>query len=487
MFNDDQVSKFERLVKSGINPYPNGFEKPAYLPDIISELREMSVLKLNKEPHFILAGRLRFKNDIGGMGFARIESDGAVIQLCIRKNALVQITDFQIWKALDLGDLVWVKGPLMRTRTGELSLDVRDLKLYAKCLEGMPDKVAGVSDVETKQRMRYLDLMVNADSRERFALRSSIISQTRRYLEDMRFMEVETPSLQVIPGGASARPFVTHHNSLDTDLYLRIAPELYLKRLLVGGFSNVFEIGKNFRNEGISTKHNPEFTTVEFYAAHCTFMDLMPIIKKLFNNLITKLRLSWIINFDGSKINLAEWRQISYEELLREAGVSDPWSVESLQGFLSDQLGVEPNNFSSEFSVLWEQIFDRFIEKKLINPTFVTHFPTAISPLARRSDSDSRVTDRFELYIAGMEIANGFSELNDPFDQAERFMKQVEQKNAGDNEAMYFDQDYIKALLYGMPPCAGAGIGLDRLVMLLTQTTNIRDVILFPTMKSKGA
>jgi lysyl-tRNA synthetase class 2 len=350
----------------------------------------------------------------------------------------------------------------------------------------MPDKAAGVTDQEVRQRQRYLDLIVNEESRRTFRTRFEIVKYIRRFLEDEGFVEVETPTLQSIPGGASAKPFTTHHNALDTDLYMRVAPELYLKRLIVGGFERVFEIGKNFRNEGVSTKHNPEFTMVEFYQAHATYLDLM----KLTQNLITDLAFQISGDYGYGKlpygdltIDFAKWERISYGDALMKVGVEDPWSIESLRQFIV--------RFDSDFNLslgvgdLQQLIFDRWIEPQLINPTFITHYPTSFSPLARRNDDDPRVTDRFELFIAGSEIANGFSELNDPVDQAERFAIQAQMKADGDDEAMFFDEDYIRALSYGMPPTAGEGIGIDRLVMLLTNSQSIRDVILFPTMKSR--
>jgi lysyl-tRNA synthetase class 2 len=422
---------------------------------------------------------------MGKLGFGRIESEGHKIQFCVRRNILGD-DQFKIWKKLDLGDWVWLKAGLMRTRTGELTLDVKEIRLYAKCIEGMPDKAAGVTDQEVRQRQRYLDLIVNEESRRTFRTRFEIVKYIRRFLEDEGFVEVETPTLQSIPGGASAKPFTTHHNALDTDLYMRVAPELYLKRLIVGGFERVFEIGKNFRNEGVSTKHNPEFTMVEFYQAHATYLDLM----KLTQNLITDLAFQISGDYGYGKlpygdltIDFAKWERISYGDALMKVGVEDPWSIESLRQFIV--------RFDSDFNLslgvgdLQQLIFDRWIEPQLINPTFITHYPTSFSPLARRNDDDPRVTDRFELFIAGSEIANGFSELNDPVDQAERFAIQAQMKADGDDEAMFFDEDYIRALSYGMPPTAGEGIGIDRLVMLLTNSQSIRDVILFPTMKSR--
>ncbi len=484
--NVSQEKKLEELKALGIESYPSATQVPENLFNYddaayrLSLYHEQPIQSLEMEPAITLAARLRFKNDMGNIGFGRVEFQENIVQFSVQKNQ-VSAEDFKIWKKLDLGDWVLISGTWTRTRTGELTLSARSIKLHSKCLQGMPDKVSGISDPETRQRMRYLDLMVNLDSRKRFRQRSSIIAQVRQFLSSFDFMEVETPVLQSIPGGAEARPFTTHHNALDADLYMRIAPELYLKRLIVGGYEKVFEIGKNFRNEGISTRHNPEFTMVEFYWAHATVLNLMSFVKGLFQFLI-----SWKIDYQGIEIDFSQWQEVKYEDLLRNVGVEDPWSVESLQAFLRHKLeDFNEAKISNNVSELQKLIFDAFVEATLIHPTFVTHYPTALSPLARKNDEDPRVTDRFELFIAGFEVANGFTELNDPHEQAARFEEQVMKKNAGDQEAMYFDHDYIHALTYGMPPTAGCGIGLDRLVMILTNAASIRDIILFPTKKSK--
>jgi lysyl-tRNA synthetase class 2 len=419
---------------------------------------------------------------MGSMGFGRVNFQGESIQISIKKNE-VSPESFSAWKKFDIGDWILVSGYLTRTRTGELTLAAINISLYSKCIQGMPDKVAGLTDTETRHRMRYLDLIVNQDSRKTFEARFKIIKFIRGYLEEFGFYEVETPKLQTIPGGANARPFQTHHNALDADLYMRIAPELYLKRLVVGGFERVFEIGKNFRNEGISQKHNPEFTMVEFYQAHANYKTLITFIRNLIVELVSSLHGDLNIVYDGKNIDFSNWTTISFEESLRQVGVENPWSVESLNSFMSSKGYELGDNLS--LSDLQQKAFDLFIEGNLTNPTFITLYPTSLSPLARKNDEDARVTDRFELFINGIEISNGFSELNDPVDQAERFRQQCERKSEGDDEAMYFDQDYIRALSYGMPPTAGAGIGIDRLVMLLTNKTSIRDVILFPTRKLK--
>lgn len=479
-FDEGQLSKVAELRNLGVNPYPSGKEFDNSFHQKLSYYRTLPIESLESEREVTIAARVRFKNEMGSMGFARVEFQGEAVQVSVRKSDVSSVA-FAAWKKLDLGDWILITGSFTRTRTGELTLNAKDLSLYSKCILGMPDKVSGITDPETRHRMRYLDLIVNQDTRKTFSKRFEIIKFIRRYLEDHDFVEVETPILQTIPGGATARPFQTHHNSLDAELFLRIAPELYLKRLVVGGFEKVFEIGKNFRNEGISQKHNPEFTMVEFYQAHATYQTLINFTTSLISELVFYLNGTLDVEYNNKQIDFSQWRQITFEESLRQAGVEDPWSVDSLKEFLSNN-GIELN---FELSDLQQKVFDLFVESKLINPTFITHYPAELSPLARRSDLDPRVTDRFELFISGFEIANGFSELNDPVDQAKRFEEQVVRKSNGDDEAMFFDQDYIRALSYGMPPTAGQGIGIDRLVMLLTNKTSIREVILFPTRKIK--
>jgi lysyl-tRNA synthetase class 2 len=481
-FNERQLQKLSDLRESGRDPYPSGIGTPSSVN--IPGLRDQNIYALRSCDEVTVAGRLRFKNELGSMGFGRIDIEGEILQICIRKNVVEDREDFQTWKKLDVGDWVVVTGGFMRTRTGELTINVKGLSLYSKCITGMPDKVVGLTDPEARQRMRYLDLIVNPESMKTFQTRFAIIKYIRRFLEDEKFVEVETPILQTIPGGASARPFVTHHNALDTELFMRIAPELYLKRLIVGGIPRVFEIGKNFRNEGISPKHNPEFTMVEFYQSHATYRDLIKLTKNLIVSLVGDLYGGFDLPYGDRVINYAKWEELRFDDSLARVGVADPWSIESLRQFI---VRLDSGfNMSLGLGDLQQLIFDRWVEPQLINPTFITHYPTEFSPLARRNDEDSRVTDRFELFINGFEVANGFSELNDPVDQANRFAEQVARKDAGDDEAMYFDSDYIRALSYGMPPTAGEGIGIDRLVMLLTDSDNIRDVILFPTRKVGG-
>jgi lysyl-tRNA synthetase class 2 len=481
-FDRRQLQKLEQLRELGIEPYPKGNADTESIGEAVDFGSELSIPELDGIKYvFKLVGRLRFKNEMGKMGFGRIEDNSGRVQFAIRKGEISD-EDFRAWKKLDVGDWVYVEGRLGRSSTGQLTLFASGLSLYSKCIEGMPDKVQGITDRETLQRQRYLDLAISEETRQRFATRSKVVKFVRAFLESNGFMEVETPILQGIPGGASAKPFETHHNALDQDLFLRIAPELYLKRLLVGGFPKVFELNRNFRNEGISTKHNPEFTMVEFYAAHWQYENLILVITTLLRSLAETICENGVVEYGEHQIDFSDVRVIRFDDAIASMGVEDPWDVEQLKAFWLDR-NPEREDFPDTVGGWFMLLFDTYIEPKLINPTFVTHFPTELSPLARKNDEEPRVTDRFELFIAGQEIANGFNELNDPVDQAERFMQQVEKKAKGDDEAMYFDKDYIRALAYGMPPAAGAGIGIDRLVMLLTNSQNIRDVILFPTLR----
>lgn len=477
-FDSKQSAKLNALRASGVNPYPSEIKETKEILYNIDRYHNYGIHFLESLGEFNLRGRLRFKNEMGSIGFGRIEVGDSIVQFSIAK-ANCSAEQFNTWKKLDIGDLVSVTGIFTRMRSGELTMKVSSLVLSAKCIAAMPDKVSGLVDTEQRQRMRYLDLITNVDSRNVFIKRSKIISSVRNYMEGHHFMEVETPTLQNIPGGANAKPFVTHHNALDSDFYMRIAPELYLKRLVVGGFERVFEIGKNFRNEGVSQKHNPEFTMIEFYQAYATYTDLMKMIQELFLFVIYRCHLDPVIQFGDVKVDYSDFKIVKYEDLIKQVGVDDPWNIDHLNACLvSHEIPMV-----GSVADAWDKIFSKLIEPKLINPTFVTHHPVEISPLAKCSEDDPRVTDRFELFIAGMECANGFNELNDPIEQANRFMDQVKSKESGNDEAMYFDDDYIRALTYGMPPTAGAGIGIDRMVMLLTGTTSIRDVILFPAKK----
>jgi lysyl-tRNA synthetase class 2 len=473
MFTEEQLLKIQSC----------GYDSISREMTSISEIRENLDAEGSYYDNLIynVSGRVMARNVVGKhLIFIRIEDRNDKIQLFIKKTEQ-NVEIFNKMKAVDLGDIVLASGKAGHSATGEFSLFVEGFMVTAKNILTMPDKVNGISDVETKRRQRYLDLLSDMDTRKKFAMRSKIIREIRRHFENAGFMEVETPMLHPIPGGANARPFKTHHNALDKDFYLRIAPELYLKRLLVGGFEAVFEINRSFRNEGISGKHNPEFTMIEFYQTYKDYNDLIHRIKRLFNHVLLFTQEKSTFVYNGNEIDMEKSRIIRYDDLLREAGVQDPWSLDCLEKFCLDKM-VSIEKLPTTFGGYFDLIFSEFIESSIIQPTFVTHFPTEISPLAKCCSDDPRVTERFELYICGMEVANGFSELNNPAEQAKRFEDQVKD-NHNNDEAMHFDADYINALSYGMPPAAGAGIGIDRLVMLLTDQQSIRDVILFPALR----
>jgi lysyl-tRNA synthetase class 2 len=407
------------------------------------------------------------------------------IQAYVNRKALSPelLADQKTW---DLGDIIGISGPVHKSGKGDLYVDMQEAQLLTKSLRPLPDKHHGLSDMEMRYRQRYVDLIVNEESRATFQMRSKIISTIRRFLEDRRFMEVETPMLQTIPGGATARPFVTHHNAMDMNMYLRIAPELYLKRLVVGGFERVFEINRNFRNEGTSTRHNPEFTMIEFYQAYADYNDLMDLTEAMLRDVAEKVLGTTIVTYQGSEYDFGVpfVRMTMLESILHynpELTAADLESLESATAVAKNlKIDVKP---IWGLGKLWTEIFEETAESKLDQPTFITEYPAEVSPLARRNDHNDFITDRFEFFVGGREIANGFSELNDPEDQAERFKRQVAEKDAGDDEAMHYDADYINALEYGLPPTAGEGIGIDRLVMLFTDAPSIRDVLLFPHMR----
>ncbi len=484
--------KLASLREQGVQLYPAGRPVPHTTDDcrrVAADLDPEGVAALPNS--FTIAGRIRFKREMGKAGFAKINDRAGMLQLFVKKNVLGD-DGFALWKRLDLGDWVRVSGELMVTRTGELSLRVDELSLASKCQRSMPDLHKGMHDVETRFRKRYVDLMVNDEVRDTFRARSAILRGVRRFFDERDYLEVETPMMQVIPGGAAARPFVTHHNALDIDLFLRIAPELYLKRLVVGGFERVYELNRNFRNEGLSLRHNPEFTMLEFYQAHATYTDLMDMTEALVLGLIHDLHGErTVLPWGEHRIDFAApWRRATMSELLAEATGMSPSELERPEAlrerWISDH-GDEQGPLPDSMGKWWEWFFDAYVEENLVDPVFVTRFPVEISPLSRRCDDDPRFVDRFELLVAGQEIANGFSELNDPIDQASRFEAQAALRGSGDDEAMYYDADYIEALCYGMPPAAGEGIGIDRLCMLLTNQQSIREVILFPTMKPRGS
>ena len=469
--------------------YPNDFRRTALAEQVLNAYADADDAALEAEAIEVrMAGRMRAKRVMGKAAFAKIADQSGQIQLYIQRDAIgtERYQDFKTW---DLGDIVAATGTLFRTRTGELSVKVSELRLLTKSLRPLPEKFHGLSDQETRYRQRYVDLIINEDSRAVFTRRSEIVRHLRGYLDAQGYLEVETPMMQITPGGAVARPFVTHHNALDIDLYLRVAPELYLKRLIVGGFDRVYEINRNFRNEGVSTQHNPEFTMLELYRAYADYDDLIVMLEGLLRGLAQSLFGDPIVSYQGRDYDFgAPFRRVSIAEAILGA---DPdldagrlRDVDYLAG-VANRHGIDVKSAYGAGKLQLE-IFETLVEKTLLDPTFVTHYPAEVSPLSRRSDDDPFLTDRFELFIAGREIANGFSELNDPEDQAERFRAQVESRSAGDDEAMFFDADYIRALEYGMPPTAGLGVGIDRLVMLLTDSPSIRDVLLFPYMRPEA-
>ena len=477
----------QRLRDGGI-AYPNDFKRNALAADMHlqfdnSDKDELAAKKIRVK----LAGRMMSRRIMGKASFADLQDMSGRIQLFVKKD---EISDqaYDEFKQYDLGDILGTEGYLFITKTGELSIHVESLRLLTKSLRPLPEKFHGLTDQEARYRQRYLDLLTNEDTRRVFAIRTRVINFIRNYLTRIGFTEVETPMMHQVPGGATARPFKTHHNALDMELYLRIAPELYLKRLLVGGMDRVFEINRSFRNEGLSTRHNPEFTMLEFYQAYADYKDLIDLTEDMLRLMLLDLNNSTTLVSQGETYDLANpFRRMTVIESILHfnsgvtvAELTDLQSARVLAEKL--KIHVDPKYGIGKIQI---EIFEKTVESKLIQPTFITSYPTEVSPLARCNDQDPSVTDRFEFFIGGREIANGFSELNDPDDQAARFRKQVEDKAAGDHEAMHYDADYITALEYGMPPAAGEGIGIDRLVMLLTDSPTIRDVILFPHMRSK--
>ncbi len=479
--------KAEELERLGIPLYPNNFRAKDRAGAILEVFGDYKAEELEKVPGpFVLAGRLMARRDFGKACFGHIQDESGRIQIFVKKDE-VGAEKFRLFKKyIDIGDIVGVKGRLFRTKTGELTVLVEEFSLVTKSLRPLPEKFHGLQDIELRYRQRYLDLIVNPRVREIFRRRTKIIRLIREYFASRGFLEVETPMMQPIPGGATARPFKTHHNALGVDLYLRIAPELYLKRLLVGGFERVFEINRNFRNEGISIQHNPEFTMLEFYQAYATYEDLMPLTEDLISYLAQEVLGDTKITYQGEIIDLTPpWPRLAFKEALLKIG-QVPEEVlkgrETVIAFARER-EIKLDEREPLLGKLWAKLFDALVEPKLIQPTFVTHFPVDISPLARRNEADPTVTDRFELFIAGREIANAFSELNDPRDQRERFLEQIKKGRHDEEIHPEMDEDFVRALEYGMPPAAGEGIGIDRLVMLFTDSPSIREVILFPQLR----
>lgn len=478
-----RIQKLNDLSELDIDPYGKPFESTHYAANIHSEYGDHDKEALEKSNNSVtIAGRIVAMRNFGKAAFAHFQDSTGKIQVYFRKDILNE--RFKILKKFDIGDIVGISGILFRTRTDELTIEVSDFEFLTKSLRPLPEKWHGLRDIEQRYRQRYVDLIVNPAVRETFIKRSQIIKAMRDFLESNGFIEVETPMMQQIPGGATARPFKTHHNALGMDLYLRIAPELYLKRLLVGGFERVFELNRNFRNEGISTKHNPEFTMLEFYIAYRDYNFLMTFTEDLFRYLAEKVVGSLKIPFGEDTIDITPpWPRIPLYESLKLKGVPENIfkSKEKAYSWASEN-GVEVDKGASLGKIL-DEIFSEKVEPHLIQPTFITDYPIELSPLAKRKKDNPDLVERFELFIAAREIVNAFSELNDPADQKERFQDQVEEKERGDEEAHWMDDDYIRALEYGMPPAAGEGIGIDRLVMLFTNSFSIRDVIMFPQLK----
>ena len=482
-----RIKKLEEIRALGVNPFANGFTPSTTAAAILKEFSEADaeVLAANN-PAATVAGRIVSLRHFGKAAFAHIQDRSGKVQAYIRKN-LVGDDNYKVFKLLDIGDTVGIVGTIFKTRTGEVTVQASSIELLTKSLRPLPEKWHGLKDIETRYRQRYVDLIVNQEVRDTFTKRTIIIDTIRNFFKERDFLEVETPMMQTVAGGAAARPFMTHHNALDIDLNLRIAPELYLKRLVVGGFERVFEINRNFRNEGISIKHNPEFTMIEFYQAYATYLDLMSITEDLFTSICHTLNGSESIVYQGHEINFtAPWDHLTVIEAIEKYADIKAEELNSHESTLTiidaADIDIAPQERASHAKCLMK-IFDEKVEEQLIQPTFITDYPVAISPLSRRNESNPEVVDRFELFIAGREMANAFSELNDPLDQRERFEQQLKDKAAGDLEAHQYDADYLRALEYGMPPTAGEGIGIDRLVMLFTDSASIRDVILFPLLK----
>jgi len=488
--DENQLIKLRREKLAAIREqgvaFPNDFKQENDAAALQAAFDDKDKAWLEENPHKVrVAGRIMLKRVMGKASFITISDSTGRLQLYVQKGMLGDEL-YDAFKGWDIGDIVGAAGTMFKTNKGELSVKLDELKLLTKSLRPLPEKFHGLTDHEQRYRQRYLDLIMSQETRDAFKMRSKIVSYIRNYFTQRDFMEVETPMLQVIPGGATARPFVTHHNALDIDMYLRIAPELYLKRLVVGGFERVFEINRNFRNEGLSTRHNPEFTMIEFYQAYATYTDLMDTTEALFRGLAVDVYGNAQVSYQGSTFDFAK----PFARMTMKGAILDynkdlvPADLETeyRARIVAEKLGIHLKESYGLGKIITE-IFEETVEEKLNDPTFITEYPAEVSPLARRNDEDPFVTDRFEFFIGGREIGNGFSELNDAEDQAERFRKQVEEKDAGDDEAMHYDEDYVQALEYGMPPTAGEGIGIDRLVMLFTDAASIRDVILFPHMR----
>ncbi len=482
---EDRVAKVDAMKKAGIEPWPSKFNLPS---ETCASLKSLFDLEGETPKKYSVAGRLILLREHGKTIFADLQDRSGKIQLYIKKDILGEDAFDKFKKFIDLGDIVWCEGSVFKTKMGEITLRVEKMDLLSKCLHPLPEKYHGLTDLEQRYRQRYLDLISNPESREKFKRRPKIIQSIRQFFLDMNFLEVETPMFHTIPGGAAAKPFITHHNAYDMDLFLRIAPELYLKRLVIGGFERVFEINRSFRNEGVSTKHNPEFTMLEFYMAYSNYKNGMGLVEKLLQRVVHEVFNVYKISFGDVELNFeAPFKKLTLEKSLIEVGglKANQINKDNIDSTLKER-GIDLASGDESYGEKLFLLFDEFVEKKLIQPTFITKYPVEVSPLAKRDDENPYTTARFELFLGGMELANGFSELNDPFDQASRFKKKMKESESESEGAHHYDADFIRALEYGLPPTVGVGIGIDRLVMFLTNTTSIKDVILFPTMKLVG-
>ncbi|OAS85694.1 MULTISPECIES: lysine--tRNA ligase [Metabacillus] len=479
--------KLHTLKEKGLDPFGKRFERSHQTADILASYNDFDKEELEEKAVSVtIAGRIMTKRGKGKAGFAHIQDLSGQIQIYVRKDAIGEDA-YEIFNTADLGDIIGVTGVVFKTQVGELSIKVKTFELLTKSLRPLPDKFHGLKDIEQRYRQRYVDLIMSPESKKTFITRSKIIQAMRRYLDDQGYLEVETPTMHAIPGGASARPFITHHNALDMPLYMRIAIELHLKRLIVGGLEKVYEIGRVFRNEGVSTRHNPEFTMIELYEAYADYQDIMSLTENVIAHIAKEVLGTTTVQYGDYEVNLApEWTRLHMVDAIKEYTGADFWKEMTIEEArnLAKHHNVEINDHM-QYGHIVNEFFEQKVEEKLIQPTFIYGHPVEISPLAKKNDDDPRFTDRFELFIVAREHANAFTELNDPIDQKERFEAQLKEREQGNDEAHLMDDDFIEALEFGMPPTGGLGIGIDRLVMLLTNSPSIRDVLLFPQMRQR--